>query len=126
MGLIPAGATLAHGFPALPLREIALEFVSHFCRPDLAALANLLDEPFPFQGPLLEAASREDCLAGLRVDPPEPCAFTVLAALEDETKGARFWHDHRPDATFPMAEWFGFRREKNAEILLIFDSGPFA
>ena len=83
-----------------------------------------------FQGPFREAFSRENCPASLPTDPPdgpeEPCAFTVLAALEKEVEVAIFRHDRKPGVTPLMAQWVRFRGDKIAEILLFFDSGPSA
>ena len=114
----------------MPHREIPLESVSPFCRPDLAVLANLLDQPFHFQEPFLEAAPHEVCLARLRIDPPDQRGGTLrIHRAGGPGKGpevAMFRHDRKPGVTLLMAQWVRFRGEKIAEILLFFDSGPFA
>ena len=107
-------------------REVALDFVRHFCAGDLQGLEALLADHFKFSGPLHQFDTREGYLKALRDEPPEPGEYRIDSVTDDGHEVAVFYDYIKSDRRLPVAQLFRLVDGKIAEIQLLFDGRGFS
>lgn len=106
-------------------REVALRYLDAFCAADLAGLQAVLTEDVQFAGSLFQFHNRDDYLACLQHDPPEPGRYTLLSVTEAADSVAIFYLYETPGRTLKPAQLFRFRDQRICRIDLIFDTRDF-
>ena len=103
-------------------RDLALEFLKCYCAGDVDGVAATLAPQLRFKGPLLECDSRDDYVAALKRNPPVPGACRLLGISEGPNTVSVFYDYEAEAGVLTVAQLFGLRDERIAEILVVFDS----
>ena len=109
----------------MALREIAVQYLTHFCAGELPALEALFADDLKFSGPFIKTTSRGEYIGELRKAPPVACTFEIDEVVERDRSVAIFYTFKKPGVATPMAQLFRFKNSLIAEVLLIFDSAAF-
>ena len=106
--------------------ELAKRYMAIFYAGEpLDDLRPLVSDDLSFKGPFLECHSAYEYIASLKSDPPKGCGYVVLHEYESDTSACLIYQFSKPGVTTPMAQVFGIRDGKIAEIQLIFDTRVF-
>lgn len=103
-------------------REVALDYIRHFCDGDVEGLKPLLADKLRFNGTFHSYNSAEEYLEGLREDPPEKCQYCILSITENSDSVAVFYDYEKKNGVLKIAQLFKVSGRHIHEILLIFDS----
>jgi len=106
-------------------RELALSYLRCFCAGDIDALESLLAPDLDFAGPLHRFDSRDAYIASLRRVPPGRCEYQVISLTERADEVAIFYEYEKPNGALTIGQLFGFRHNKIANMLLVFDGSQF-
>jgi len=82
-------------------REIALEYIRHFCAGDIEGLEPLLASNLTFTGTFHSFGSANEYLASLRNDPPGKCQYSILSVTENSDSVAVFYEYEKPNGVWP-------------------------
>ena len=107
-------------------RDIALEYIRHFCAGDIEGLEPLLASNMKFTGTLHSFSSASQYLTSLRSDPAEKCHYTILSITENSDSVALFYKYEKPDGEMQIAQLFKISDQQINEILLVFDGRAIA
>ncbi len=107
-------------------REVAVEYLEHFCGGNVDGIASLLADDLDFKGPFHQFSSSVDYLQRLRDAPPAQVAYRVLGVTEGENSVSIYYDYQKERGALTVAQLFGFRDGKISSILLVFDTRGFA
>ena len=106
-------------------KDIAIQYLEHFCKGETEALAALIHDDFSFSGPFISFDSKEGYIASLMEDPPRNYSIEILNAFAEGDDVALFYNFSKPGISTPMAQVFKFNNDKICASLLIFDTRVF-
>ena len=107
-------------------RDVAIEFVKHFCAGEINDLVPLLAAELQFTGPFYQFGSADAYLDSLRNGPPEQCGYRLISVTEGADSVSIYYDYEKSDRTITIAQLFKFSNQKVQEILLVFDGRGFA
>ena len=102
-------------------REIALEYIRHFCAGDIEGLKPLLARNLKFSGTFHSFDSADEYLRSLKSDPPIKCQYRILSITENTDSVALFYEYEKPNGVMQIAQLFKMSKLQIDEILLVFD-----
>jgi len=102
-------------------RETALRFLDCFCSGDIAGIESLLTRDFRLHGPLYECDSRNQYIAALHADPPEPASYDVIDIVANSATIVIFYvYRKAAGGAVTIAQLFRFRGALVCETRLVF------